>query len=617
MSSKKMRKPSAPKPRAKAKPAKPVRRKPAQAPKAKLVKAAEIGMGGDVVVGIIDDALAFAHERFRIGDKTRVEFVWLQDGAYPSPGTPIYVGTPPISYGVELAKEDQAPYKGIDTLLAECTHAGAIDEDEVYRRTGLIDFCRAGHKAAAWRVAHGTHVMDLAVGEDPSSRCENRPIVCVQLPAMTTADTSGADLATYALDAIEYILLRADEIAAQRGVPHLPVVINFSYGMIGGPHDGTSELEEAIDALVAWRNAVCEAPLAVVLPAGNSHLSRCHATVTFDHTGEVAELSWRILPDDWTSSFLEIWMPYRPPSAGTASRVEITLVTPDGTQMSPAIGETPGAIYEWPAGADPVCAVRYIYVPTDTERGMFLVAMGPTFSLDPAVATAPAGTWTLKIKNTAMPAGAPIQLWVRRDDTLYGHPRRGRQSHFDAACYRRFNHMGYEEENDQPGCPVRRAGLLNAIGTGREPVVVGAMLQKQMVASKYSAAGPTTPPRGASAAYRDGPDALTVGDDSRLHSGVIAAGSRSGSVVAMNGTSVAAPQITREIALLMANGQPGNRTAIQDIAAYQEANAPGRPPVVPPLPNPRYGAGRIEKPFPPAERSIMDNAVPRPRFIAK
>jgi hypothetical protein len=179
--------------------------------------------------------------------------------------------------------------------------------------------------------------------------------------------------------------------------------------------------------------------------------------------------------------------------------------------------------------------------------------------------------------------------------------------------------MGYEEEKDQPGCPVRRAGLLNAIATGREPVVVGAMLQKQMVASKYSAAGPTTPPRGASTAYRDGPDALTVGDDSRVHTGVLAAGARSGSVVAMNGTSVAAPQIAREIARRMATGAPYDRAAVQGIAAYQEANAPppGRPAVTPPLPNARYGEGRIESPFPPAERSIMDNAVPRPRFIAK
>jgi len=175
--------------------------------------------------------------------------------------------------------------------VTACSRAGVIDEYEVYRRTGLIDFRRAGHKAAAWRIAHGTHVMDLACGADPATVADNRPTVCVQLPAMTTADTSGGDLHTYALDAIEYILLRADAIASARGVAHLPVVINFSYGMIGGPHDGTSELEMAIDAIVDWRKNVVGAPLEIVLPAGNSHLSRCHAMVAFERESEEVELA--------------------------------------------------------------------------------------------------------------------------------------------------------------------------------------------------------------------------------------------------------------------------------------------------------------------------------------
>src|SRR5688572_33194093 len=150
---------------------------------------------GTVVVGVIDDGLCFAHERFRMGKETRVEYAWLQDGVY-SPAIPAFAGVPPIPYGIEHCKRDQLPYKGIDTLLRECTHAGAVDEDEVYRRAYLVDFHRPGHKAAAWQVAHGTHVMDLAAGHDPGLGCNTRPIVCVQLPAMTTANTSGADLHT-------------------------------------------------------------------------------------------------------------------------------------------------------------------------------------------------------------------------------------------------------------------------------------------------------------------------------------------------------------------------------------------------------------------------------------
>ncbi len=566
-------------------PAKRVAPKPA-APEAAATKAVH----DTVVIGIIDDALCFASDRFRIGDKTRVEFVWLQDGVRPAPGAPAYSGTPPVSYGLELAKDDQPPYKGIDTMLAECTHAGAVDENEVYRRTGLVDFTHAGQQAAAKRIAHGTHVMDLAAGEDADSKCENRPIVCVQLPAAVTADTSGGDLHTYALDAIEYILLRADEIAAKRGIERVPVVINFSYGMVGGPHDGTSELEMAVDALVEWRRTVRNAPTAVVLPSGNSYLSRCHAKIEFDRPGDEVVLPWRLPPDDWTSSFVEIWMPYRKPEPGNGDRVEVTIETPGGEIFTPGVGEDPSKVYEWRAGTHVICSVRYIYVPADTERGMFLISVAPTFSLDPAVTTAPAGTWKVRIKNLAMPKGAPIQVWVLRDDTLFGHPRRGRQSYFDAACYQRFDHMGREQQKDQPGCPVQRASLQNAIGTGDKPAVISAFLRKEMAPAKYSAGGPITPPRGAAQAHRAGPDAMAVGDDSDVLYGVLAAGSRSGSVVAMNGTSVAAPQITRLVAGLMAAGKASDRWAVQAVADRQEKGPPPRPDR--PTPE-RGGAGRI------------------------
>ena len=91
-----------------------------------------------------------------------------------------------------------------------------MDEEEVYRRSGLLDFTRPEHKAVAWRSAHGTHVLDLAAGEDRATtdeaakaRIASRPIIAVQLPVATTADTSGAGLEPHVLDGIEYILHRA------------------------------------------------------------------------------------------------------------------------------------------------------------------------------------------------------------------------------------------------------------------------------------------------------------------------------------------------------------------------------------------------------------------------
>ena len=169
----------------------------------------------------------------------------------------------------------------------------SIDEDALYRSAELINFANPGHKGAAWRVAHGTHVLDLAAGAKPGDNVLDRPIIGVQLPFATTQDTSGgSDLTPMVLSAIEHILLRADALG--RGVNMLPVVINFSYGLIAGPHDGTCELERGIDKRLQKRPD----KLRILLPAGNSHLSRCHAEVTFAHRGETVELAWRVLPDD-------------------------------------------------------------------------------------------------------------------------------------------------------------------------------------------------------------------------------------------------------------------------------------------------------------------------------
>jgi hypothetical protein len=532
-------------------------------------------MSGTVVMGIIDDGIAFAHERFRKVAATRVEYWWLQDGVHQGPGSP-------VSIGRELRKAD------IDALLVQCTRGGVVDEDELYRRAGLIDFRQEGHKTAAWRLAHGTHVMDLACGFDPQLDRDDRPIVCVQLPARVTADTSGANLTPYSTGAIDYILDRADRIAAARGTGRLPVVINFSYGKLAGPHDGTSALEAFIDRRIAQRKALGSS-LEVVLPAGNSHLSRCHAPVAFASTNQVS-LDWRVLPDDRTPSVMEIWLPWRAGGPGP-SRVTLRVRPPRGP-LSPPIGETPGPVLQWRPGGKVVCEIKYVFETLPTDRGMFLIELQPTADLDPTAPIAPAGIWKIELTNTALPAGEVVDARIQRDDSLYGHPRRGRQSYFYNDCYAVYDHAGRPREDDDPTCLVRRMGTLNAIATGRDAVVVGGFLRREKVQARYTGAGPITPQLGVLPAHRDGPDAMTVSDDSIVHYGVLAAGSRSGSVVAMNGTSAAAPQLARWIADQRANGRPGDQAAVRNTATTDETNV-----FAPPPPRPvatRRGSGRIK-----------------------
>ena len=108
---------------------------------------------GAVILGIIDDSIAFAHERFLGpgGTGTRVEYFWMQDG--PPPG-PFPFGR--FRYGRELRKLTVWPRRGIDDLRSDSTYAGLVDEDEVYRRAGVVDpITPPGHKAITWRRAFG------------------------------------------------------------------------------------------------------------------------------------------------------------------------------------------------------------------------------------------------------------------------------------------------------------------------------------------------------------------------------------------------------------------------------------------------------------------------------
>jgi hypothetical protein len=551
-------------------------------PKVMRAAVAPAWPAGSVVTGVIDDALGFAHERLRFGAEPRMEFLWNQDGPTRPPSG--------FSYGLELRKRDTLFVPGMRRRMAESTYAGVVDEDEVYRKTGHLDYAHLGHKPLAARASHGTHVMDVACGSDPALASDKRPLIGVQLPARTTADTSGGSLARYVLDGMRYILRRASSA---------PTVLNLSYGLIAGPHDGTSVLERGIEQLIQLREGA-GLPLAVVLPAGNSFLSRCHARFRTSTGGR--HMRWRVLPDDLTPSFTELWVPRAPAGA----RVRIRVRTPTG-DLSPWISQGEG--WTWQPAAQVLCEVIYYVAPQPgISRNMILLAVAPTTTVDSSAEIAPCGVWDIEVRRDGAPCW--IDAWIQRDDTAYGYPRRGRQSRFEDAHYERFNVTGRELEVDNAASYMKREGTINSIATGSRTVVVGGFHRRDWRAARYSGGGPVIRPPGRGAPNPEGPDAMAVSEDSPAHRGIVAAGSRSGSVVAMSGTSVAAPQITRWIADRMAKGLPYDRFAVSQFA--QAGVAPGYrteanpPPGARPLPpSRRRGGGRIQSP------PIVDRKIER------
>jgi hypothetical protein len=529
-----------------------------------------------VVIGVIDDDIAFGHERFQDAPgSTRIHYFW--DQVEPLAGGSFY--------GKEAFKNDRGTIPGIDRRLGIYAN-----EDQFYRSYGYLDYWNAGHKAYARRGGHGTHVLDLACNPPQPGI---GPLVAVQLPSATTQDTSGGSLAPQVYDALMYMLMRADDISSANKVPALPLVVNLSYGMPAGPHDGTGQLERAIDEVIDSVNTPQKILLQVVLPAGNAHLSRGHAQFSLQpKTSEV--LRWRVLPDDWTESFLEIWYPGVDDSGKCDSVIQVSVRTPTGN-ATVAFGE--GTTYEWQPTAGVTAAMVSFYpAVAPGTRKLIRISLAPTAWPDGALTLAPAGVWEITVQNAGGAPVSDIHSWVQRDDTAIGYARRGRQSYFDHGDYARFDTGGRPIEQDPipSSSVVRRDATINAIATRQLAIVVGGFRRSDWKQAPYTASGPVVDAARKNP-YPDGPDAMAVSDDSPSHRGVLAAGSRNGTAVAMQGTSVAAPQIARlaAIDLLRPTGR-GDRYAVKAAALASEAAPPAG--AKPKAPVERSGAGRLDIP---------------------
>jgi hypothetical protein len=298
-------------------------------------------------------------------------------------------------------------------------------------------------------------------------------------------------------------------------------------------------------------------------------------------------------------SYLEIWLPH---GCGADGAIALLIDPPWGERsMRISAAQDKHALQWHPNGKDVLCKAYYERFEA-TGRGRYLVALLPTAFNNPPTQLAPSGAWTIRLSNRSGKAITGLEAWIQWDDRPLGYPRTGRQSYFLDQFYQQFGAISGEElDYDNDRSVVKRAGSISGIATERETIVIGGMYRKELRAAKYSAGGPITPTSTGSL-NRAGPDALAVSDDSCIHQGVLAAGTRSGSVVAMNGTSVAAPQIARLIAdHLQERDRRHGRDIVKDIAECQERERQGSP--LRPTEE-RGGWGRIETP----------PVVPRPRF---
>lgn len=495
------------------------------------------------VIAFIDDGCAFAHANFQQGSAasvtTRVKRLWDQnERVATSPHAP------PVGFTEGRAFTDA----DLQALIVARTYNGVVDEDAVY-----ADFAvgtRDKVNRLRQRSAHGTHVMDLACGphflqdtmctrpgkpaanptwERATDDASSAPIIFVQLPMRTVQSTSGkGTLTADVLNALQYISDQCDAEAE--------IVVNVSWGTLAGPHDGSTILECGIDSQIA---ANPPGRLRVVVPAGNGFQSRTHAHLSLAPR-ESQTLRWQVPADDATESYLELWMQ-------TDDQVTVTITLPNGDSL-PAISQ--GLVYKFVDTSQPfsdpisIIGANYANSPPLGQNGKcVLLAIAPTTSLLASRPVAPHGLWHITVTNAKDQPIEALDAYIERDDVAIGTRRGARQSYFDDPAYR--VHDTEDLATPPPQAYAFREGIFNGIGNGSRIVRVGGVRESDMSVAEYSptglyalAARPGTQPQ---------VDHFATSEESRTLHGVRAAGTRSGGVARLSGTSDAAPQIARDL----------------------------------------------------------------------
>lgn len=513
--------------------------------------AAEALPEGTPIVAMIDDGLGFLNARFcRYEDgalRTRFRALWLQSLERFSTDTKI------VTCGTVL---DAA---AIDALLQEGC------EGDAYARINAGLYGLRSRRETGYGTTHGTHVLDLAAGADPLDATDpvrGWPLLAVQLPPEAIDDTSGTWFENYMVQGLRWILRQAGALC-----PTAPVIVNLSLGVTAGPKDGSRFVEYQMAREASEWERVTGQPVRLVWAFGNNYHGNQVAQFTFpagapDET-RTKHIDWRAQPEDETASYLEI----RTRSAASTD-VTVSLRAPDGTD-SGFVALAPGQVRTFERNGKALA--RLYHVPArDFGNGIacpahYALALAPTRGRKAGEPVAEAGCWTVGLRYDGA-AAAQVVLQVQRDDTMRGGRVRGRQSYLDADGNdpwdpEEMSYVGYA-----PDGPIRPEGTHSADATApaRQVLTCGAVrvsgrTEVRRSADNFRASGYTA--MGADWSV-PGPTAATVADTGTFQSGIRAAGTLSGTVRSLNGTSAAAGRLSRALgqsaARICANaGDPG------------------------------------------------------------
>ena len=361
-----------------------------------------------------------------------------------------------------------------------------------------------------------------------------------------TADTSGTFAEMFIIIALARLIDHVEHRCQTEGEDY-PVIVNLSFGLSAGPKDGSSLLDRFIDAIGTHRGPD-RAAMQFVVPAGNHRLARCYAHLDRPLTAERPPLWWHLPPDDPTPSFMEIWSAPMHTAPSTLP-LSLSLQSPMHHAATPLAAVPMDTVQELRA-ADALLARAYVqWVPNGSGgRIRLTLVTPPTIPGGRESVCVPSGDWRILIEPAegTAPIAWPLDLMIQRDDMIPGYRTGGRQSRFEDSQYRVSSAGGFTFNKDRKTADghwpyVRRRGTMNALATARDTVVVAGCYADTLELVGYSGEG------AGKAGIRE-PDASAPASFNRLRGGIQAAGSRSGSRVGVEGTSVAAPTLSRELA---------------------------------------------------------------------
>jgi hypothetical protein len=457
--------------------------------------------GKGVIVGIVDFGCDFAHRNFRNANgKTRVRAIWNQADNPGPGGAPFNYGRLHRKAAIDQALKKPDPYIAL------------------------------GYGPDPSEPAHGTHVMDIAAGNGRGTgvpgMAPQADIIFVEVSSSDIAWQGEEVIGSSFGDSVQ-LLEALTFIFDEAGTT--PCAINVSLGTNGGPHDGTTLVEQGIDQLLKQKpnRAVC-------IAASNSYADGIHAAGTVPQNGTY-DLGWNVASNDQTENEFELWYP-------GASKIAVEVLTPSGQVVA---NVQPGASGTVLSNGQPALFIaNRLNDPNnhDNTIGIYMTA------------GAVGGRWIVRLHGDAHLA-TPFHAWVERDD--YG------QSTFDA--------------------PTDNGFTVGSISCGHETIVVGSYdaHKASTPLSWFSSAGPT----------RDGREKPEVSAPG--HAVIAAKSRSVNGTTKMSGTSMAAPCVTGLCALTLAEAKARNRSlAIADLRAAVIDTARRNPPAGTMWDN-RYGVGRV------------------------